>query len=88
MSLKIAAEVDKFELKVATAKANYEAQNSKVKTEIISAKRAFDAMVEMELVTMLVSQHALFEHSANIMAGLLNQLPQDKVKFCCLSIWH
>lgn len=52
----LSAEVEKFELKVATAKASYEAQNAKVKADITSAKRAFDAMVEMELVTMLVTQ--------------------------------
>jgi hypothetical protein len=50
------AEVDKFEHKVNNAREAYEAQNAKVKTDITSAKRAFDAMVEMELVTMLVSQ--------------------------------
>lgn len=50
------AEVEKFENKVATAKASYEAQNAKVKTDITSAKRGFDAMIDMELVTMLVTQ--------------------------------
>jgi len=73
------AEVEKFEHKVTTARASYEAQNAKVKTDITSAKRAFDAMVEMELISMLVSQQALFQHSADILGGLLADLPQDKV---------
>jgi hypothetical protein len=50
------AEVEKFEHKVNVAKETYEKQLIKVKTDITSAKRAFDAMIEMELVTMLVSQ--------------------------------
>lgn len=48
--------MEKFEQKVANAKVSYEAQNAKVKTDVTSAKRAFDAMIEMELITMLVTQ--------------------------------
>lgn len=73
------AEVEKFETKVKNAKANYEEQNAKVKTDITSAKRAFDAMVEMELVAMLVSQQALFEHASDELKGILSQLPDEKV---------
>ena len=55
--------MEKFEQKVANAKVSYEAQNAKVKTDVTSAKRAFDAMIEMELITMLVTQASVLYNS-------------------------
>mmetsp|Transcript_15377 Transcript_15377/g.23165 ORF Transcript_15377/g.23165 Transcript_15377/m.23165 type:complete len:443 (-) Transcript_15377:127-1455(-) len=75
----VEAEVKKYEGKESKTKESYENLNNKCKQEIFAAKKAHDNLVDMQLITVLVTQARLFSMASRQIEGLLATLPQDKV---------
>lgn len=73
-------EMMRFERKKETAYEAYQNQNSKVKGDIIAAKRQHDQLMDTLLVTTVVSQYEFFNRAAKQLEEVMATLPPAKVQ--------
>ena len=64
---------------MARAKSTYEDINATSKREMEAAKKAHDQLVDMQLMTVIITQAELFSRAAEELELLVSKLPQDKV---------
>lgn len=73
-------EMLRFERKKETAYEAYQNQNTKVKGDIIAAKRQHDQLIDTLLVTTVVSQYEFYSRAAKQLEEVMATLPPAKVQ--------
>ena len=73
------SELARFTAKLDVAEGLYKVENDVVKDDIIKAKFAHDQLLDMLLVTTIVSQAEIFTRSANELNAIVSTLPIHKV---------
>lgn len=73
-------EITKFTGKLDRSKAQYDELNAQTKHDMISAKKAHDALIDILLTTVVVSQYEMFSRAAAQLEQVIKVLPQDKVR--------
>ena len=71
--------MSRYEGKMEKAKEVYSECNLRAKKEIEAAKKAHDQLVDMQLITSIVTQADLFSRAAEDLQAVVSTLPQDKV---------